>query len=366
MSPPGDPVVLNWAPSCGACSRLRARRGLALRQRRSTAPPASTPVRADGTELHPGLNVAAFAEETVVAANCVLPLPDGVPLDRRGPAGLRGPHRLRRGPPLGPGARRRDASPSSGSAGSAWPSSRRPGSPGPSTIIAVDVSPEKEELARAAGRHRLRRRLRHHRQARSASSPAGSGADVAVECVGRRRHHPRRLGVDPARRPHHGRRHRRQGPAGHLQRPGDLPLGPHPHRLRLRQQRPGPRPAGARRAHPGRPARPRPRWSPSGSPSTASRPPSTTCSRAGAAGRWWCSDAGSGAPGRARAPRPSPGRRRTPRERATATPARHSRRRQRERPRHLAQRQPGHQHDQRGHRVRGRAHRGWRVVRARA
>jgi hypothetical protein len=31
----------------------------------------------DGTDLHPGLNVAAFAEETVVAAACVLPAPPG-------------------------------------------------------------------------------------------------------------------------------------------------------------------------------------------------------------------------------------------------------------------------------------------------
>ncbi len=35
---------------------------------------------ARGTELHPGLNVAAFAEETVVAAGCVLPAPEGIPL----------------------------------------------------------------------------------------------------------------------------------------------------------------------------------------------------------------------------------------------------------------------------------------------
>lgn len=34
----------------------------------------------DGSDLHPGLNVAAFAEETVVAANCVLRAPEGVPL----------------------------------------------------------------------------------------------------------------------------------------------------------------------------------------------------------------------------------------------------------------------------------------------
>ena len=73
---PGDRVVLNWAPSCGNCHACglgevwlcaNALNGAANVHARTT----------DGTDLHPGLNVAAFAEETVVPANCVLPLPDG-------------------------------------------------------------------------------------------------------------------------------------------------------------------------------------------------------------------------------------------------------------------------------------------------
>ena len=76
---PGTEVVLNWAPSCGTCHACslgevwlcaNALNGAADVYARTAA----------GVDLHPGLNVAAFAEETVVAANCVLPLPEGVPL----------------------------------------------------------------------------------------------------------------------------------------------------------------------------------------------------------------------------------------------------------------------------------------------
>lgn len=77
---PGDRVVLNWAPSCGACHYcalgepwLCANAGAA-----AAAPYAKR--AAGGDELYPGLGTAAFAEETVVPATAVLPLPDGVPL----------------------------------------------------------------------------------------------------------------------------------------------------------------------------------------------------------------------------------------------------------------------------------------------
>ncbi|WNI32848.1 alcohol dehydrogenase catalytic domain-containing protein [Streptomyces sp. ITFR-6] len=76
---PGDGVVLNWAPSCGNCHHCGI--GEVWLCVNALAGAANIHARtADGTELHPGLNVAAFAQETVVAANCVLPAPDGVPL----------------------------------------------------------------------------------------------------------------------------------------------------------------------------------------------------------------------------------------------------------------------------------------------
>src|SRR5690242_1104700 len=77
---PGDGVVLNWAPSCGACPACA--RGEVWLCAGALAGAAEVHARRadDGTDLYPGLNVAAFAEETVVSASCVLPAPDGVPL----------------------------------------------------------------------------------------------------------------------------------------------------------------------------------------------------------------------------------------------------------------------------------------------
>lgn len=71
---PGDGVVLNWAPSCGSCHHC----GIGEVWLCADALTGAGNVHArtaDGTELHPGLNVAAFAQETVVAANCALPAP---------------------------------------------------------------------------------------------------------------------------------------------------------------------------------------------------------------------------------------------------------------------------------------------------
>ncbi|MEV4974204.1 zinc-binding dehydrogenase [Streptomyces scopuliridis] len=179
---PGDGVVLNWAPSCGTCpacligevwlcdSALAGAAGIHART-------------ADGTELHPGLNVGAFAEETVVAANCVLPLPAGVPLTD---AALLGCAVLTGYGAVHHAARVREGESvvvfGVGGVGLAVLQSARIAGAGP--VIAVDVSPEKEALARAAGATAYVvssdttakdiRRL-----------TGGRGADVAVECVGR-------------------------------------------------------------------------------------------------------------------------------------------------------------------------------------
>ncbi|MCX5383359.1 Zn-dependent alcohol dehydrogenase [Streptomyces sp. NBC_00083] len=179
---PGAEVVLNWAPSCGSCHPctlgevwlcVNALNGAASVYART----------ADGTELHPGLNVAAFAEETVVAENCVIPLPAGIPLTEAallGCAVLTGygavhhSARVRQGETV--------AVFGAGGVGLATLQAARIAGAG--QIIAVDVSPDKEELARKAGATDFVvasdttakdiRRL-----------TGGQGTDVAVECVGR-------------------------------------------------------------------------------------------------------------------------------------------------------------------------------------
>ncbi|MEU8970051.1 Zn-dependent alcohol dehydrogenase [Streptomyces monashensis] len=179
---PGAPVVLNWAPSCGSCHACslgevwlcaNALNGAADVYART----------ADGTELHPGLNVAAFAEETVVPASCVLPLPEGVPLVDAallGCAVLTGYGAVHHSAKVRPGETA--AVFGVGGVGLATLQSARIA--GASRIVAVDVSPAKEELARAAGATDFV--LASDTTAREIRALTGKqGVDVAVECAGR-------------------------------------------------------------------------------------------------------------------------------------------------------------------------------------
>ncbi|MCX5266525.1 MULTISPECIES: Zn-dependent alcohol dehydrogenase [unclassified Streptomyces] len=179
---PGDRVVLNWAPSCGSCHAC----GLGEVWLCANALKGSADVyarTADGRDLHPGLNVAAFAEETVVQESCLLPLPDGIPLTD---AALLGCAVL-----TGYGAVHHSARVRAGETVAvfgvggvglaALQAARIAGAP---TIVAVDVSPEKEELARSAGATEYV--IASPDTAREIRALTGrQGVDVAVECVGR-------------------------------------------------------------------------------------------------------------------------------------------------------------------------------------
>ncbi|MFD7392131.1 Zn-dependent alcohol dehydrogenase [Streptomyces sp. NPDC059852] len=179
---PGDRVVLNWAPSCGSCHAC----GLGEVWLCANALNGAANVHArtsDGTELHPGLNVAAFAEETVVPVNCVLPLPDGVPLTD---AALLGCAVLTGYGAVHHAARVRAGESVAvfgvGGVGLAALQSARIAGAG--RIVAVDVSPAKEELARAAGATDYV--VASDNTAREIRGLTGrQGVDVSVECVGR-------------------------------------------------------------------------------------------------------------------------------------------------------------------------------------
>ncbi|MFE9094769.1 Zn-dependent alcohol dehydrogenase [Streptomyces sp. NPDC007264] len=180
---PGDGVVLNWAPSCGRCHAC----GLGEVWLCADALTGAADVHArradDGTDLHPGLNVAAFAQETVVAASCVLPVPDGVPLVDAallGCAVLTGYGAVHHAARVRPGES--VAVFGVGGVGLATLQSARIA--GAERIIAVDVSAEKEELARRAGATDFV--LASENTAREIRALTDKhGADVAVECVGR-------------------------------------------------------------------------------------------------------------------------------------------------------------------------------------
>ncbi|MGQ4476987.1 Zn-dependent alcohol dehydrogenase [Streptomyces sp. SAS_276] len=180
---PGDSVILNWAPSCGTCHACTLGEVWLCANALNGAADVYAHRASDGSDLHPGLNVAAFAEETVVAASCVLPLPEGIPLTD---AALLGCAVLTGYGAIHHSAQVREGETVAvfgvGGVGLSTLQSARIA--GATTIVAVDVSPEKEELARAAGAtHYV---VASENTAREIRTLTGKqGVDVAVECVGR-------------------------------------------------------------------------------------------------------------------------------------------------------------------------------------
>ncbi|MGJ5829233.1 Zn-dependent alcohol dehydrogenase [Streptomyces ossamyceticus] len=180
---PGAGVVLNWAPSCGSCHACSL--GEVWLCANALAGVGNVYARraSDGTDLHPGLNVAAFAQETVVAAGCVLPAPDGIPLTD---AALLGCAVLTGYGAVHHSARVRDGETVAvfGAGGVGLAALQAARIAGASRIVAVDVSPAKEELARAAGATDFV--VASEDTVREIRALTGKqGVDVAVECVGR-------------------------------------------------------------------------------------------------------------------------------------------------------------------------------------
>ncbi|WP_405946974.1 Zn-dependent alcohol dehydrogenase [Streptomyces prunicolor] len=180
---PGAPVILNWAPSCGTCHACTLGEVWLCANALNGAADVYAHRSSDGGDLHPGLNVAAFAEETVVSASCVLPLPEGIPLTD---AALLGCAVLTGYGAIHHSARVREGETVAvfgvGGVGLSTLQSARIA--GATTIVAVDVSPEKEELARAAGATQYV--VASENTAREIRALTGKqGVDVAVECVGR-------------------------------------------------------------------------------------------------------------------------------------------------------------------------------------
>jgi S-(hydroxymethyl)glutathione dehydrogenase / alcohol dehydrogenase len=180
---PGDPVVLNWAPSCGECHFCDAlgEPWLCVNANSGTTVPYAR--TKEGEDLYPGLSSAVFAEETVVSSRSVLPLPPGVPLTEAallGCAALTGYGAVHHSAKVRPGES--VAVFGVGGVGLAAVQSARLA--GASAVIAVDVSPEKEELARTAGASDFV--VASDTTAKEIRKLTGGlGADVAVECVGR-------------------------------------------------------------------------------------------------------------------------------------------------------------------------------------
>ncbi|RSM75090.1 alcohol dehydrogenase [Kibdelosporangium aridum] len=171
----GDRVVVNWAPACRHC-------WFCLNSQPWLCTAVEGVVSPDRGSVHVTLGVGAFSEEVVLNENGVVPLADGVPLDIAallGCAVVTGIGAVRNTASVRPG----ESVLVMGLGGvglSAIIGARLVGA-GP--IVAVDVVPDKEKLARDAGATHFV--LAHDKLSKEIRGlTGGRGVDHALECVG--------------------------------------------------------------------------------------------------------------------------------------------------------------------------------------
>jgi S-(hydroxymethyl)glutathione dehydrogenase/alcohol dehydrogenase len=178
---PGDHVVLNWAPPCRTCwFCAHDEPWLCANALAGAAQPHGS---LDGEDLYAGLATGAFASETIVASKAVIPIGADVPLDLAallGCAVLTGVGAVTNAAKVRPG----ESVVVLGLGGVGLSALQGARLAAAGAVIAVDVSPDKEGVARANGATAflvsgddLSKRVR--------GLTEGRGADVAVECVGR-------------------------------------------------------------------------------------------------------------------------------------------------------------------------------------
>jgi S-(hydroxymethyl)glutathione dehydrogenase/alcohol dehydrogenase len=182
---PGDRVVVNWAAACRECWYCAQGEPWLCSTAEGVVSPENGATLADspaGAPLHMCMGVGGFAEELVIGARSLVPLPDDAPLDLgallgcavlTGVGAVRNTARVRSGDSvlvIGLG----------GIGLSAVMGARMAGA-GP--IIAVDRTPEKQGLALAAGAtHFLTGDGKLAKQVRALTG--GRGVEHAFECVG--------------------------------------------------------------------------------------------------------------------------------------------------------------------------------------
>lgn len=177
----GDRVVLNWSPACRTC--WFCERGEPWLCARGGVPSVPRGSLADGTPLHVTLGLGALAEQVVVPASAVVPVPAGLPAESAallGCAVLTGFGAVRRTAGVEPG----EAVAVVGLGGVGLSAVAAARAAGADPVVAVDVSDAKRELAVAAGATEfvvpddtVTKQVR--------AMTGGRGVDHAFECVGR-------------------------------------------------------------------------------------------------------------------------------------------------------------------------------------
>jgi S-(hydroxymethyl)glutathione dehydrogenase/alcohol dehydrogenase len=178
----GERVVLNWAPACRTCWFCRRNEPWLCQIASGIA---STPFGHlyNGREVHGAMGVGAFAEEIVISADAILPLPSEVPFDigaLLGCAVLTGFGAANRAAQVGPG----DAVLVLGLGGVGLSTVVGARIAGAGLIIGADLNPQKEELARMLGATNfVQSGPDLAKQVRALTGRRG--VDHAFECVGR-------------------------------------------------------------------------------------------------------------------------------------------------------------------------------------
>ncbi|MBY4575641.1 alcohol dehydrogenase [Gordonia paraffinivorans] len=79
---PGDRVLITWVPPCGYCYHcVRHETYICANRKRSSEQGNPSGLTVGDTPVQVGLGTGTFAEETVVPANGVIPLPDDIPFE---------------------------------------------------------------------------------------------------------------------------------------------------------------------------------------------------------------------------------------------------------------------------------------------
>lgn len=179
----GQPVVLNWAPPCRACWFCQNDEPwlCSTVEKAGTSTPHTT--LGDGRAVHRAMGVGAFAEEVVLPANAVVPVPEGVDMAH---AALLGCAVL-----TGVGAATNTAKVAEGESvlvvglgGIGLSAVMGAKLVGASTIIAADVTEAKRDFALSMGATDFVLSSDWlHKDVRALTN--GRGVDHAIECVGR-------------------------------------------------------------------------------------------------------------------------------------------------------------------------------------
>jgi len=178
---PGQHVVINWAPACRRCwFCLHDEPWLCAKvEGLLSAPGAHAP---DGSSVHLAMGVGAFAEEVLLGEGAVVPISDDVPLPVAallGCAALTGIGAVENTAGVRPG----ESVLVLGLGGIGLSAVAGARLAGASRIIAVDVNPQKERIAREMGAtDALAASPELAKQVRALTE--GRGVDHAFDCVG--------------------------------------------------------------------------------------------------------------------------------------------------------------------------------------